>query len=294
MPMIVGVKFGSSCKQYYFDPLNIQFEEGDGVIVETVRGPEYARVVQPNKEVSDEEIKAPLKPVVRKATAEDEQRVKENFEKKEGALKLCQKFVDKHGLKMKLVDAEYTFDRSKVIFSFTADGRVDFRELVKDLAGKMHMRIELRQIYERDDIKLRGSMGMCGRECCCICHLSDYEKSTVKMAKNQNLSLNPTKVSGMCGKLMCCLKYENEFYVEANKRMPKLGSTVKVEDGQGRVDEVDLLREKIKVTIEKDGGVEQKYYKVGEFEVLASPKYGAKRNYTQEEVDENELKKLED
>ena len=294
MPMIVGVKFGATCKQYYFDPLNIEFEEGDGVIVETVRGLEYAKITQSNKEVSDEEIKAPLKPVVRKATAEDEERVKENLSKKDGAMKLCQKFIEKHDLKMKLVDAEYTFDRSKIIFSFTADGRVDFRELVKDLAGKMHMRIELRQIYERDDIKLRGAMGMCGRECCCICSGCDYEKATVKMAKNQNLSLNPTKVSGMCGKLMCCLRYENDFYVEANKRMPKIGSTVKVEDGQGRVDEVDLLREKIKVTIERDGGVEQKYYKVGEFEVLFSPKFGAKKNYSQDEVDENELKKLED
>ncbi|MDE5910987.1 MAG: stage 0 sporulation protein, partial [Clostridia bacterium] len=159
MPIIVGVKFGSTCKQYYFDPQNIEFAEGDGVIVETVRGLEYARVTQSNKEVSDDEIKAPLKPVVRKATPEDEERVKENLEKKEGALKLCQKFIEKHNLKMKLVDAEYTFDRSKIIFSFTADGRVDFRELVKDLAGKMHMRIELRQIYERDDIKLRGAMG---------------------------------------------------------------------------------------------------------------------------------------
>lgn len=294
MPMIIGVKFGSSGKQYYFDPLNIEFTEGDGVIVETVRGLEYARVSQANKEVSDEEIKAPLKSVVRKASAEDEERVKENLEKKDGAMKLCQKFIDKHNLKMKLVDAEYTFDRSKIIFSFTADGRVDFRELVKDLAGKMHMRIELRQIYERDDIKLRGAMGMCGRECCCICSGCDCEKATVKMAKNQNLSLNPTKVSGMCGKLMCCLRYENDLYFEANKRMPKIGSTVKVEEGQGRVDEVDLLRERIKVTIERDGGVEQKYYKVGEFEVLAAPKFGAKKTYAQEEVDENELKKLED
>ena len=294
MPMIVGVKFGSTCKQYYFDPLNIEFAEGDGVIVETVRGLEYAKVSQSNKVVPDEEIKAPLKPVVRKATAEDEQRVKENLEKKDGAMKLCQKFIEKHNLKMKLVDAEYTFDRSKIIFSFTADGRVDFRELVKDLAGKMHMRIELRQIYERDDIKLRGAMGMCGRECCCICSNCDREKATVKMAKNQNLSLNPTKVSGMCGKLMCCLRYENDFYAEANKRMPKIGATVKVQDGEGRVDEVDLLREKIKVTIEHDGGVEQKYYNVGEFEVLFTPKFGAKKNYSQEEVDESELRKLED
>ncbi len=294
MPMIVGVKFGSTCKQYYFDPLNIDFQEGDGVIVETVRGLEYGKISQANTNVSDEEIKNPLKPVVRKATAEDEERVKENLEKKASALKLCQKYVAKRDLKMKLVDAEYTFDRSKIVFSFTAEGRVDFRELVKDLASKMHMRIELRQIYERDDIKLRGSMGMCGRECCCICHMADYEKATVKMAKNQNISLNPAKVSGMCGKLMCCLKYENDFYVAANKRMPKIGSTVKVDDGTGRVDEVDLLREKIKVTIDRDGGIEQKYYNIGEFEVLSGPKGNARRNYAQDEVDESELKKLED
>ncbi len=294
MPMIVGVKFGSTCKQYYFDPLNIDFQEGDGVIVETVRGLEYGKISQANTNVSDEEIKNPLKPVVRKATAEDEERVKENLEKKAGALKLCQKYVAKRDLKMKRVDAEYTFDRSKVVFSFTAEGRVDFRELVKDLASKMHMRIELRQIYERDDIKLRGAMGMCGRECCCICHMADYEKATVKMAKNQNISLNPAKVSGMCGKLMCCLKYENDFYVAANKRMPKIGSIVKVDDGTGRVDEVDLLREKIKVTIDRDGGIEQKYYNIGEFEVLSGPKGNARRNYAQDEVDESELKKLED
>jgi len=294
MPMIVGVKFGSTCKQYYFDPLNIKFKEGDGVIVETVRGLEFARITQQNTDVPDEEIKVPLKPVVRKATAEDEQRAKENEEKKAGALKLCQKAVEKHGLKMKLVDAEYTFDRSKIIFSFTAEGRVDFRELVKDLAGKMRMRIELRQIYERDDIKLRGAMGMCGRQCCCISHLNDYEKSTVKMAKNQNLSLNPTKVSGMCGKLMCCLKYENQFYVDVNKLLPKVGATVKVKDGHGRVDKVDVLRERIKVNIERNEGVEQKYYGVGEFEVLSSPKGHVKKNFSQDEVDESELAKLED
>lgn len=295
MPMIVGVKFGSTCKQYYFDPLNIEFKEGDGVIVETVRGLEFARISQANTNVSDEEIKVPLKPVVRKATKEDEQRAKENFEKKAGAMKLCQKLIDKHGLQMKLVDAEYTFDRSKIIFSFTADGRVDFRELVKDLASEMRMRIELRQIYERDDIKLRGAMGICGRECCCISHLADYEKATVKMAKNQNLSLNPTKVSGMCGKLMCCLKYENEFYAQINKVMPKVGSLVKLSDGTGRVEEVDVLKERIKVTLEKEDGVEQRYCNIGEFELLAPPKNNAvKKNLNREEEDETALEKLEE
>ncbi len=294
MPMIVGVKFGGKGKQYSFDPLNIDFKEGEGVVVETVRGLEYARVTQSNILVSDEEIKTPLKPVIRKATQEDDARAKENEEKKEGALKLCQKYVDKHDLKMKLVDAEYTFDRSKIIFSFTADGRVDFRELVKDLAGKMRMRIELRQIYERDDIRIRGAMGMCGRPCCCITYLTDYEKATVKMAKNQNLSLNPTKVSGMCGKLMCCLKYENDFYVDANKRLPKVGAIVRVKEGQGKVDETDILRERIKVTIEKNDAVEQNYYQVGEFEVVCGPKGCPRKDFSQDEVDEKELEKLED
>lgn len=295
MPIIVGVKFGSTCKQYYFDPLNIEFKEGDGVIVETVRGLEFARISQQNTNVPDEEIKVPLKPVVRKATKEDEQRAKENFEKKAGAMKICQKHIDKHGLQMKLVDAEYTFDRSKIIFSFTADGRVDFRELVKDLAGEMRMRIELRQIYERDDIKLRGAMGVCGRECCCISYLSDYEKSTVKMAKNQNLSLNPTKVSGMCGKLMCCLKYENDFYAQINKVMPKIGSIVKLQDGTARVEEVDVLKERIKVTLEKEDGVEQRYCNIGEFELLAPPKNNSvKKNLNREEEDEKALEQLEE
>ncbi|MDE6189665.1 MAG: stage 0 sporulation protein [Clostridia bacterium] len=296
MPMIVGVKFGQkSCgKQYFFDPLDITFEEGEGAIVETARGLELVRITQANTFVSDEDIKTPLKPVVRKATADDEQRVKENLEKREGALKLCQKCIDKRGLKMKLVDAEYSFDRSKITFSFTADGRVDFRELVKDMASKMRMRIELRQIYERDDIRIKGAMGACGRECCCISHLCDYEKATVKMAKNQNLSLNPTKVSGMCGKLMCCLKYENDFYVEANKKLPKVGALVKVNEGQGRVEETDLLKERIKVSIERNDGVEQNYYQVGEFEVLSCPKGCGKKESVSDEADESELAKLED
>ncbi|MEG1609214.1 MAG: regulatory iron-sulfur-containing complex subunit RicT, partial [Clostridia bacterium] len=220
-----------------------------------------------NTLVTDEDIKAPLKEVIRKATVDDEKRAKENFDMKENALKVCQRKIDKHNLKMKLVDAEYTFDRSKIIYSFTSEGRVDFRDLVKDLAGEMRMRIELRQIYERDDIKRRGAMGMCGRPCCCIEFLGEDEKATVKMAKNQNLSLNPTKVSGMCGKLMCCLKFENDYYVATQKKMPKLYSTIKTKDGYGKVEEVDLLKERIKVTIQKEDGYEQKYYAEGEFEL---------------------------
>ena len=211
MPEIVGIKFAGNGKSYYFDPKGLQFEQGDGAIVETVRGLEYGTVAIANAEVDDGEIKGTLKPVVRKATDKDRAHAEENVELAQKALDICAAKIAKHGLKMKLVGAEYTFDRNKVIFSFTADGRVDFRELVKDVASVMHTRIELRQIYERDDIRMRGAMGMCGRPCCCIQFLDDFEKVTVKMAKNQNLSLNPTKVSGMCGKLMCCLKYEKRI-----------------------------------------------------------------------------------
>ena len=186
---------------------------------------------------------------------------------------------------MKLVGAEYTFDRNKVIFSFTADGRVDFRELVKDVASVMHTRIELRQIYERDDIRMRGAMGMCGRPCCCIQFLDDFEKVTVKMAKNQNLSLNPTKVSGMCGKLMCCLKYENEYYAETLKLMPKHGARVKTADGVGRVDDIDVLRRRIRVAIENEDGVTKAYYDIGDFEVLAQ---GGKQHSRAEEREEDD------
>lgn len=283
--MIVGVKFGSSGKIYYFDPNNIEFALNDGVIVETVRGQEYAKIGQENTIVDDKDIKAPLKSVVRKATAEDDKRAQENLVMKDEAIKVCQRKIDKHNLKMKLVDAEYTFDRSKVIFSFTAEGRIDFRDLVKDLAGEMKMRIELRQIYERDDIKLRGAMGMCGRPCCCISHLGEYEKATVKMAKNQNLSLNPTKVSGMCGKLMCCLKYENDHYVAVAKQMPKLYASVKTKNGVGKVENVDLLKERIKVSIHKDDGIDISYYSIGEFDVP----HNQRNNINDKDDDKDEL-----
>ena len=268
MPIIVGVRFGASSKIYYFDPKSEQFSVGDNVIVETVRGLEFAKIGQANTEVDEGKIVGELKPVVRKATKEDEKRHQENLDKKAAAFALCNKKIAAHGLKMHLVDAEYTFDRSKVVFSFTADGRVDFRELVKDLAGEMKMRIELRQIYERDDVKIKGAMGMCGRECCCLTCLSHNEKATVKMAKNQNISINPTKVSGMCGKLMCCLKYENDYYASMAKVMPKVGASVKVDKGVGKVVETDVLRERIKVAIQKEDGITQEYYKVGEFSVI--------------------------
>lgn len=284
MPEIVGIKFAGNGKSYYFDPKGLQFEQGDGAIVETVRGLEYGTVAIANAEVEDSEIKGTLKPVVRKATDKDRARAEENVELAQKALDICAAKIAKHGLKMKLVGAEYTFDRNKVIFSFTADGRVDFRELVKDVASVMHTRIELRQIYERDDIRMRGAMGMCGRPCCCIQFLDDFEKVTVKMAKNQNLSLNPTKVSGMCGKLMCCLKYENEYYAETLKLMPKHGARVKTADGVGRVDDIDVLRRRIRVAIENEDGVTKAYYGIGDFEVLAQG--GGKQHQRAEERDD--------
>ena len=286
MPIIVGVKLGTTNnKIYYFDPKNLQLEVGDHVIVETVRGQEYAVVGQANSQVTDDKIVGELKPVIRKATKGDETRYKENQELKVKAFETCQKKIEAHKLKMKLVDAEYTFDRSKVIFSFTADGRIDFRDLVKDLASEMRLRIELRQIYERDDIKLKGAMGMCGRECCCISHLAQNEKATVKMAKTQNISLNPTKVSGMCGKLMCCLKYENEFYSNIMKFMPKVGGMVKIKDGVAKVTEIDALHERIKVAIQKEDGITQQYVNIGDFEIVGK-KATSQEDSTDEDADE--------
>ncbi len=265
MPIIVGVKFANSGKVYYFGPKGIEFNVGDGVIVETIRGQEYAFISQKNTEVPEEEIKNPLKDVIRKADAKDKRQYEENQVKNEKALKVCQAKVDKHDLKMKLINAEYSFDRSKVLFNFTADGRVDFRELVKDLASELRTRIELRQVYEKDDVVLRGAMGMCGQECCCIRCPGVCEKSTIKMAKNQNISLNPTSVSGICGKLMCCLRFENEFYAQTLKKLPKVNSQVRTDDGMAKVINVDVLRERIFAQVQIEDSIVEKYYQIGEF-----------------------------
>ena len=268
MSLIVGVRFKNNGKTYYFDPGTLSLQAGDSVIVETARGQEWGRVSIANTQVDDKEVSSPLKPVVRRATKEDDERAEENERLGKEAVKITAQKVEKHKLNMKLVDAEYAFDRSKVTIFFTADGRVDFRELVRDIAGALHTRIELRQIYERDDIRLRGSLGPCGMPCCCITYLNEYEKVTVKMAKNQNLSLNPTKVSGMCGKLMCCLRYENDYYAETCKLMPKVGARVKTADGSVKVEGVDLLKRQIRASLEnKDGGIEIKVYKLGKFEL---------------------------
>lgn len=254
MQQVIGVKFHSNKKTYYFNPKDITFEEGEGVIVETARGLEFGIVAAANHLVEDSEIVCPLKDVIRKATEKDNAQNAENLEKKKWAFGVCLEKIQKHNLPMKLVDAEYTFDRSKVIFSFTAESRVDFRELVKDLATVMKSRIELRQIYERDDIKLRGALAPCGRVCCCHTHLLDFEKVTIKMAKNQSLSLNPQKISGVCGKLMCCLKYENDYYVETLREMPKVGDKVLTKNGEAVVESVDLLHKTLKVKSQNEEG----------------------------------------
>lgn len=268
MAIIVGIKFKSTNKVYYFDPKELQFEEGDGVIVETARGLEYATVTIANKDVDDSEIVQPLKPVVRKATPDDEKRVEKNLHDKEHALKVIREKVAEMNLAMKLVDAEYTFDRTKLIFYFTAEGRVDFRELVRVLASIFKVRIELRQIYERDDTKMRGALAPCGRACCCTTHLPDFEKVSIKMAKVQGLSLNPQKISGVCGRLMCCLKYENDYYTKVYKLMPKVGSRVNTPDGEGTVDSNDLIKQtaKVKVLL-KDGTYDVRTYELEQLNI---------------------------
>ena len=249
MEKVIGVRFKSVGKVYYFLPGKIQFKEGDHAIVETARGMEYGEVVVAEKDVEDKDIVAPLKQVIRRATSKDEKKVEENQRKEQEALETCAQKVKGHGLAMKLVDVEYTFDNSKIVFYFTAEGRIDFRDLVKDLAGVFKTRIELRQIGVRDEAKMLGGLGPCGRACCCSCFLGDFSPVSIKMAKEQNLSLSPTKISGLCGRLMCCLNYEHLHYCETRRRMPKLGSTVKTPDGEGMVLENNAITEKVRVKI---------------------------------------------
>jgi len=263
MPIIVGIRFKRAGKIYYFDPNGLTLNENDGVIVETVRGVEYGKVIIPNKEVPEDDIIGQLKPVIRAATESDTQQFYKNNEKKEDAMRICREKIEKHGLEMKLIDVEFTFDNTKVIFYFTADGRVDFRNLAKDLASVFRIRIELRQIGIRDVTKIVGGLGSCGRPCCCSAHLGDFERVSIKMAKIQGLSLNPGKISGLCGRLMCCLKYENEHYSETSKMMPKIGSEIKTPDGKAIVESVDLLKRRVKARFDKkDGGVEYNEYPI--------------------------------
>lgn len=249
MVKVAGVRFKKAGKIYYFDPDDLQVEMGINVIVETARGMEFGMVTSGIKEVAESEIVPPLKKIVRIADENDVAQHKENIRKKQRALELCQEKVTKHNLSMKLIDVEYTFDNSKIIFYFTADGRVDFRELVKDLAGVFKMRIELRQIGVRDEAKMVGGIGTCGKGLCCHTWLPEFEPVSIKMAKVQNLSLNPTKISGICGRLMCCLKYENDIYYELRKGMPDHGERIKTEDGLGIVFDTNILENKIKVRL---------------------------------------------
>ncbi|MGI5848841.1 MAG: PSP1 domain-containing protein [Christensenellales bacterium] len=249
MEKVIGVRFKRVGKVYYFLPGKIQFNEGDHAIVETARGTEYGEVVIPDKEVDEKDLVAPLKQVVRRANSKDDKKMKDNKRKEKEAFEICEKKILSHSLQMKLVDVEYTFDNSKIVFYFTADGRVDFRELVKDLAGMFKTRIELRQIGVRDEAKMLGGLGPCGRPCCCSCFLGDFNPVSIKMAKEQNLSLSPTKISGLCGRLMCCLNYEHEHYRETRRRMPKQGSIIDTPDGKGIVIENNAITEKIRVKI---------------------------------------------
>ncbi len=262
MVRVTGVRFKTAGKVYYFDPDNFELKIGDNVIVETTRGMEFGTVTMETSEVSEKEIVSPLKKIVRIANDDDYKRHLENVKKKEKVLKLCQEKVDKHGLVMKLIDVEYTFDNSKIIFYFTADGRVDFRELVKDLAAVFKMRIELRQIGVRDEAKMMGGIGSCGRALCCHSWLSDFEPVSIKMAKVQNLSLNPAKISGICGRLMCCLKYENDIYMELRRGMPDTGEKIKTPDGMARVVDTNILENKVRVRLimekDKKDGTEEK------------------------------------
>ncbi|NCA92116.1 stage 0 sporulation protein [bacterium] len=280
MATVVGVRFKNTGKMYYFSPKNIEFQEKDGVITETVRGIEYGVIAMANKDVDEKEIVAPLKEVVRKATHEDDKRQEENLAKRDFLMKNTIEKASVRNLAMKIVDAEYTFDRQKVIIYFTAEGRIDFRELVKELAGIFHVRIELRQIYERDDIKMRGALASCGRPCCCTTHLNDFEKVSIKMAKIQGLSLNPQKISGCCGKLMCCLKYENAYYQDIFKKMPKINSQANTPDGTGYVINNDMLRQEVKVRITTDDGST-------EIRVYPLDKINSKYKQSEEEITED-------
>ena len=260
MATVVGVRFQKVGKVYYFDPADGVFSCGDRVIVETARGIECGEVALANREVPEEEVVRPLKSVIRRADEADLRRVEENHRKEEAAAAICREKIQKHGLEMKLVDVEYTFDGGKILFYFTADGRVDFRELVKDLASVFRTRIELRQIGVRDEAKMLGGLGICGRPFCCSTFLGDFQPVSIKMAKEQGLSLNPTKISGACGRLMCCLKYEQEAYEDLLRRTPRVGAAVQTPDGEGTVVEVNLLTGAVKVRLTDGDTASENYF----------------------------------
>lgn len=291
MVKVIGVRFRKAGKIYYFDPEDKDIKAGDDVIVETARGVEYGIVVKGVMEISEEEIISPLKKVMRIATEEDTAIEESNSEKEREAFGICKAKIRKHNLDMKLIDCEYTFDRNKLLFYFTADGRIDFRELVKDLASVFKTRIELRQIGVRDETKMMGSIGICGRPLCCFSHLSEFHPVSIKMAKEQNLSLNPTKISGVCGRLMCCLKYEEETYIELNKKLPNIGDVVITPSGEeGEVKHVNIIRQLVKTVIRNEGNIDIVEFKLDEIKIKKKRQNKNKR-LSKEEY--SELKKLE-
>jgi len=289
MIKVIGVRFRRAGKIYYFDPLDFEIEAGANVIVETARGIEYGHVMIGRRQIEDHKVIQPLKPVIRVATPEDDEIELKNKKKEKDAFHICLEKIKKHQLEMKLIDAEYTFDNNKVLFYFTADGRIDFRELVKDLAAVFKTRIELRQIGVRDETKIVGGIGMCGRSLCCHTHLAEFVPVSIKMAKEQNLSLNPTKISGVCGRLMCCLKNEEETYEYLNNKLPNVGDYVMTEDGyKGEVSGVTVLRQVVKVivTVEKDEKEVREYH-------VNQLKFKPKRRKEKLKIHDNALKELE-
>ena len=289
MVNIVGVRFKKPGKIYFFDPNNLDLKMKDNVIVETARGIEYGEVMTSNRLIEEEKIVSPLKKVIRKATLADDKHESENKGKEKQAFDVCVEKIKKHKLDMKLIDVEYTFDNTKILFYFTADGRIDFRELVKELASIYKTRIELRQIGVRDEVKRIGGNGMCGRELCCCSFLNNFEPVSIKMAKEQNLSLNPSKISGNCGRLMCCLKYEHEVYEEKISRLPKIGALVKTQDGDGVVDSVQILPEIIRVKFQDGEDISFKMYNAVDIEIIRD----AEKHENNEAVSLEELKELE-
>lgn len=292
MTKVVGVRFRSAGKIYYFDPLQFNIQKNDHVIVETARGVEYGLVLIEPKDVEDDKIVQPLKPVLRVAIPEDDEKESQNKIKEKEAFRICLEKIEKHQLEMKLVDAEYTFDNNKLLFYFTADGRIDFRELVKDLASVFRTRIELRQIGVRDETKILGGIGICGRPLCCHTFLSEFAPVSIKMAKEQNLSLNPTKISGVCGRLMCCLKNEQDTYEYLNGRLPSIGDHVTTSDNlKGDVQSVNVLKQKVKVIVEVNGEKDIREYLVDDLKFKPRKKK-EKIQLTPEEL--RELAALED
>ena len=289
MKKIVSVRFRSGGKPYYFDPLDFELKRGSHVIVETVRGIEYGTVVGGIQEVDDSKIQQPLKPIMRVATPKDDEQDAQNREKEKSAISVAKEKIRKHELDMKLIDVEYTFDRNKIVFYFTADGRVDFRELVKDLAGVFHTRIELRQIGVRDATKMLGGLGSCGRELCCHAYMADFVPVSIKMAKEQNLSLNPGKISGMCGRLMCCLQYESDTYSWLNRKLPRVNDEVTTPYGTvAKVQSVDVLRQRVRVIVDVNDEKEIEEYAVEELKFTKRQGGGGKKDKNDRKNDRND------